>query len=149
MRLHGDREPRQPQFGDSGGATCCSGASNEIWSYGEKVYDICVKYIHIREKLRDYTRRLMKEAHEIGTPVMRTLFYQFPEDETCWDITDEYMYGDLYLVAPVLYAGIEERNVYLPKGNKWKEIESELVYTGGATINIKLSLESMPVFERI
>jgi alpha-D-xyloside xylohydrolase len=34
MRLHGDREPRQRQVGTSGGASCRSGAPNEIWSYG-------------------------------------------------------------------------------------------------------------------
>ncbi|MBR6395794.1 MAG: family 31 glucosidase, partial [Lachnospiraceae bacterium] len=34
MRLHGDREPKQPQIGTTGGATCLSGAPNEIWSYG-------------------------------------------------------------------------------------------------------------------
>jgi alpha-D-xyloside xylohydrolase len=148
MRLHGDREPRQPQFGTSGGATCCSGAANEIWSYGEKVYDICVKYINIREKLRDYTRELMKEAHEKGTPVMRPLFYEFSEDEKCWEIADEYMYGDRYLVAPILYAGMKERSVYLPSGYRWKEIESDAMFFGGETIKIKLSLESIPVFEK-
>jgi alpha-D-xyloside xylohydrolase len=148
MRLHGDREPRQPQFGTSGGATCCSGAANEIWSYGEKVYDICVKYINIREKLRDYTRELMKEAHEKGTPVMRPLFYEFSGDEKCWEIADEYMYGDRYLVAPILYAGMKERSVYLPSGYQWKEIESGAIFSGGETIKLKLSLESMPVFEK-
>jgi len=61
MRLHGDREPRQPQYGTTGGASCCSGADNEVWSYGEEVYNICVKYMNIRKKLRDYTRKLMKE----------------------------------------------------------------------------------------
>jgi alpha-D-xyloside xylohydrolase len=148
MRLHGDRAPQQPQLGTSGGASCLSGASNEIWSYGEKVYDICKKYINIREGMRDYTRKLMKEAHEKGTPVMRTLFYEFPGDERCWEITDEYMYGDHYLVAPVLYAGLQERAVYLPKGCNWKEIDSGLIYSGGETIQIKLSLESIPVFEK-
>ena len=148
MRLHGDREPRQPQYGTSGGATCCSGAANEIWSYGEKVYDICVKYINIREKLRNYTRKLMKEAHENGTPVMRTLFYEFPEDEKCWEIVDEYMYGDRYLVAPILYAGLKERSIYLPLGFKWRDIENDKIYCGGETIRIKLSLESIPVFEK-
>lgn len=146
MRLHGDREPRQAQLGTSGGATCCSGASNEIWSYGEKVYDICVKYINIRENLRDYTRGLMKEAHEKGTPIMRTLFYEFPEDEKCWEITDEYMYGDRYLVAPVLYADMKERIVYLPKGCRWKDFESGMEYTGGETIKVNLSIDSIPVF---
>lgn len=105
--------------------------------------------MNIREKLRDYTRELMKEAHEIGTPVMRTMFYQFPEDERCWELSDEYMYGDRYLVAPVLYDAAKEREVYLPKGCTWKEIESGSVYQGGTTIKITLTLESMPVFERI
>ncbi len=148
MRLHGDREPRQPQIGSTGGAACCSGAPNEIWSYGEKVYDICVKYINIREKMRDYTRATMKEAHEKGTPIMRTLFYQFPEDENCWEITDEYMYGSRYLVAPVLFAGIKERSVYLPKGCNWKAMESDSMYPGGETIKVQLTIESIPVFER-
>ena len=148
MRLHGDREPRQPQYGTSGGATCCSGAANEIWSFGEKVYEICVKYINLRERLRDYTRKLMMEAHEKGTPVMRTLFYEFSEDERCWDITDEYMYGDRYLVAPILYSGMKERSIYLPLGHQWKDIESNEIYPGGETIRIKLSLETIPVFEK-
>ncbi|NLM12180.1 MAG: family 31 glucosidase [Epulopiscium sp.] len=149
MRLHGDREPRQPQYGTTGGATCCSGADNEVWSYGEKVYNICVKYMGIREKLRDYTRKLMQEAHEKGTPVMRTMFYEFPEDKNCWEVEDQYMYGDRYLVAPVLYAGAKSRKVYLPEGYKWRDMDSGLVYNGGETIEVALSLETMPVFERL
>lgn len=149
MRVHGDREPRQPQYGTTGGATCCSGAANEVWSYGEKVYDICVKYMNIREKLRDYTRKLMKEAHEKGTPIMRTMFYEFPNDELCWEAEDQYMYGDRYLVTPVLYAGARKRNVYLPKGFQWKDTENGHIYEGGKTIEVELSLETMPVFERI
>ena len=64
MRLHGYRMPYQPQYGTTGGAECCSGAPNEIWSYGEEVYEICKHYINIRENMRDYTRDLMKAAHE-------------------------------------------------------------------------------------
>lgn len=149
MRLHGDREPRQPQYGTTGGAACCSGAPNEVWSYGEKVYEICVKYLNIREKLRDYTRNLMKEAHEKGTPVMRTMFFEFPEDEICWTAEDQYMYGDRYLVAPVLYPGAQKRKVYLPRGCKWRDMESGTVYNGGETIEVELSLEYMPVFEKV
>lgn len=149
MRLHGDREPRQPQYGTTGGASCCSGASNEVWSYGEEVYDTCVKYMNIREKLRDYTRELMKEAHELGSPIMRTMFYQFPDDDKCWDLSDQYMYGDKYLVAPILYAGAKEREVYLPKGHQWRDMETNSVYEGDTTIKVPLTLDSMPVFERL
>ena len=148
MRLHGDREPRQPQYGTTGGATCRSGAANEVWSYGEEVYEICVKYLHIREELRDYTRTLMEEAHETGAPVMRTLFYEFPDDPACWDVEDVYMYGDRYLVAPVLEAGAGSRRVYLPAGASWELMESGETFAGGAWADIPVTLETMPVFIR-
>ena len=149
MRLHGDREPRQPQYGTTGGAHCCSGAANEVWSYGEDVYKICVKYMNIREKMRGYTRKLMEEAHIKGTPIMRTLFYEFPEDKECWEIEDEYMYGDKYLIAPILEAGVNERRIYLPVGVQWKECNCGCIYYGGQYITLTVSLDSMPVFERI
>ena len=149
MRLHGDREPRQPQYGTTGGAHCCSGAANEVWSYGEDVYKICVKYMNIREKMRGYTRKLMEEAHIKGTPIMRTLFYEFPEDKECWEIEDEYMYGDKCLIAPILEAGVNERRIYLPVGVQWKECNCGCIYYGGQYITLTVSLDSMPVFERI
>lgn len=148
MRLHGDREPRQPQVGTTGGATCRSGAANEVWSYGEKVYEICRKYMEYRERMRPYTRRLMKEAHEKGTPVMRTLFYMYPEDCACWDVEDEYMYGPDVLVAPVLYAGQTKRSVYLPEGDNWVEFATGKEYTGGQRVVADAPLDVIPVFVR-
>ena len=146
MRLHGDREPRQPQYGTTGGATCCSGAANEVWSYGEDVYKICKKYMEMREKMRAYTRRLMAEASEKGTPVMRTLFYEFPEDPYCWEVEDVYMYGDKLLVAPILESGAERRNIYLPAGYSWQDCETKVIYEGGQRVEIPVSMETMPVF---
>lgn len=146
MRLHGNREPQQPQFGNSGGAECLSGAANEVWSYGEKVYKICQEFLHVREQLRDYTRSLMQEAHEKGTPVMRTLFYVFPEDERCWEVENQYMFGDTYLVCPILEAGIREMEVYFPSGVRWKAFAGEKVYEGGRTAIVDCEIETMPVF---
>ncbi len=148
MRLHGDREPRQPQYGTTGGAACCSGAANEVWSYGEEVYEICKKYMEYREQMRPYTRKLMEEAHEKGTPIMRTLFYMYPEDGTCWDVEDEYMYGPDVLVAPVLYAGQRKRSVYLPKGDEWTECFTGKEYAGGQRIEADTPLDVIPIFVR-
>jgi alpha-D-xyloside xylohydrolase len=159
MRLHGYREPLQPQHGSTGGATCRSGAPNEVWSYGEDVYKICVKYMHIREQLRDYTRGLMKDAHEKGSPIIRPLFYDFPEDSHSWSVEDQYMYGAKYLCAPILYAGQKKRSVYLPPG-QWtffpdgsiqvddENKNSAISYEGGKTIEVDCPIESMPVFIR-
>lgn len=148
MRLHGDREPRQPQFGTTGGATCRSGAPNEIWSFGDEVFEICKKYIGIREELRPYTRKVMEEAHTKGTPVMRTLFYMFPDDPRCWEIDDEYFYGPDILVAPVLKAGMRERKVYLPEGENWVLLPGGEKYAGGQEVTVAAPLDCIPVFRR-
>lgn len=149
MRLHGDREPRQPQVGTSGGATCCSGAANEVWSYGPDVYDICRRYIQIREQLRDYTRTLMREAHEKGSPIMRPLFYEFPDDSKCWEISTQYMYGDKYLVCPVLGPEVRNMEVYLPPletGKRWTTFSGNETYDGGQVVLVSCPLSEMPVF---
>ena len=149
MRLHGDREPRQPQVGQTGGAHCRSGAPNEVWCYGDEVYGICEKYLNLREQMRDYLRTTMQQAHEKGSPVMRALFYVFPKDKPCWQIEDEYLFGDSYLVAPVLYAGMRSRTVYLPHGAQWKDIDTGATYDGGQTVEVLTPLEIIPVFRRI
>ena len=81
MRLHGFREPFKEPLGTTGGGKHISGAENEVWSYGEEVYEICRKYMELREKMRPYVKTLMQDAHEKGTPIMRPLFYDFPEDK--------------------------------------------------------------------
>ncbi len=146
MRLHGDREPFTPPADTAGSAVFGSGAANEVWSYGEEVYEICKKYLKIREELRPYIRDTMAEAHEKGTPVMKPLFYLFPEDKQCWEIEDEYMFGNSILVAPVLYAAQESRKVYLPAGNRWKEYMGENVFEGGQWIESDTPIDTIPVY---
>lgn len=148
MRLHGDREPRQPQLGTTGGATCRSGAANEVYSYGENVYEICKKYMMLREQIRDYTRELMKQAHEEGLPVMRTLFFEYPEDEICWQIEDEYMYGSDFLIAPIMESGARERKVYLPKGSRWRNMHTGEVCDGGLYVCAPAPLDVIPVYTK-
>ena len=149
MRLHGDRDSKQPQYGETGGATCLSGADNEVWSFGEEDYEICKKYLAVRETMRPYLREVMREAHEKGTPVMRPLFYDFPDDKTAWEIEDQYMFGPNKLIAPVLEAGKRAREVYLPCGARWKNIETGECFEGGQTITADAPLDVIPVFEKL
>lgn len=154
MRLHGDREPRQPQVGNSGGSKVCSGAPNEVWSYGEDVYAICKTYLSLREKLRDYIRGVMDDAHVHGDPVIRPMFYGFPDDPVSWAVTDQYLFGPKYLVAPILKPGQRQRTVRLPKGASWRQISAEGeeigdVTEGGGSKTVDTPLGYMPVFSQV
>lgn len=148
MRLHGLRMPGTDIVDKAGRKREWTGAGNEIWSYGEENFEIMAKFIRIREMMRDYTRQLMEQAHQDGTPVIRTLFYEFPEDKECWDIADEYMYGGDILVAPVCYEHACSRDVYLPGGAVWVHAGSGEKYEGGRTYLIDAAIDTIPVFLR-
>lgn len=146
LRMHGDRLPHSKPLSNKGGGSMVTGAPNEIWSYGEEVERILTRFIKIRESLKSYLKKLMKEAHEDGTPVMRTLFYEFPEDEKTWEIDNTYMFGDEILVAPIMNYKDRSREVYLPKGYTWENIFSGISYAGGEVYEIECPLEEIPIF---
>lgn len=148
FRLHGFRYPHTPPISDHGGGKMLSGGPNEVWSYGDEAYEIMTKYMLIRERLKPYISSLMGAAHEQGTPVMRTLFYEFPADHPSWDADDEYMFGPDLLVAPVMEAGVTSRQVYLPAGATWTDAWTGEVYVGGQTIMAHAPLAFIPLYLR-
>jgi len=150
FRLHGERFPMKPIDEEYRGGVrqFSSGQDNEIWSYGEENCEIMCKYIMLRERLRPYIRSLMKEAHEKGDPVIRPMIYEFPDDEKCAKLSDQYMFGADLLVAPVMTAGATERDVYLPLGARWKCCNTGQEYPGGQTITAKAPIDIIPLYTK-
>ncbi|MBR4457405.1 MAG: glycoside hydrolase family 31 protein [Clostridia bacterium] len=151
MRLHGDREPFTiPALDDRdwGGGYLHTGQDNEMWSYGEDVYAIMRKHYELRRSLLPYLKKIYAEAHENGSPLIRAMFYEFPEDPVCWEKHDQYMFGPDYLVAPVLAPDCTERSVYLPAG-EWEDIRTGEKLSGGRTVTASAPLDSIPVFRRV
>ncbi len=151
LRLHGDRGPHNiDPLSDLewGGGYLFTGQPNELWSYGEEVFTILKKHLERRWSMKPYLETLMKEASETGAPLLRTMFYEFPNDPICWSLEDQYMFGDKYLVAPVTVASMRERKVYFPTG-KWTDVnDTSNVVQGGQWVTVKAPLEYIPVFER-
>ncbi len=139
FRLHGFRLP-EPAPG-----SWRSGGPNEVWSFGEKAYEILSNYLFVRENIKEYIMEQMANAAKTGDPVMRPLFYDF-DDKQCFDIGDEFMFGSDMLVAPVLKYKARSRRVYLPKGATWVDAFDGKEYAGGATYEIDAPLEKIPVF---
>ncbi len=150
FRMHGERSPwyeREQEYID-GVRQLTSGQDNEVWSFGEENTPILTNFLFIRERLRPYIRECMRTAHETGAPVMRPLFYDFPEDAACWDVEDSYMFGPDLLVAPVMEEGARERTLYLPAGTDWRDAATGDTYAGGQTITVPAPLEIIPVMIR-
>ncbi len=149
LRMHGHRDPITPPaepFRD-GVAQCDTGAGNELWSFGEDAYDILRRYAALRERLRPYVATLMTAAHEHGDPLMRPMFFDYPDDPRCWQVDDQYMFGPDLLVAPILAAELRERDVYLPAG-AWIDGWTGAATTGGSVHRCAAPIDRIPVFVR-
>lgn len=148
FRLHGNRiyKGEKPNPNDPEDPMNLVGGPNEAWSYGEEIYEIIKELLFLREKMKPYIMKQMKKAHEEGTPVMRPMFYDFPEDEKVYEIGDQYMFGPDILVTPVTEKGKRNRKVYLPKGAKWKEFSGDKEYEGGRWIEFDAPVNKIPAF---
>ena len=150
FRMHGERSPwyeREQEY-RNGVRQITSGQDNEVWAFGDDIYPMLTRYLFIRERLRPYVRQLMQDAHQTGAPVMRPLFYEFPQDTQAWQVEDCYMFGPDLLIAPVMEAGATTRSIYLPAGATWKDAYTGEVYAGGQKVTVPAPIDIIPVMLR-
>ena len=124
-----------------------TGGENELWSFGEDVFEILKGLVMLRERLRPYVEKHMKIAAEYGVPVMRPMFYDYPDDEICYTLGEQYMFGDDILFAPITHQGQTEKNVYLPKG-QWIRTTDKTEHTGGRTVKCRAEINEFIAFVR-
>ena len=85
-----------------------------------------------------------------GLPVVRPLAWDYQEDENVWDVEDEYLFCDRYLVAPIL-ADATVREIYLPQGT-WTEVDTgarHVVPAGGKRFSKEIPFGNIAVFTRL
>jgi alpha-D-xyloside xylohydrolase len=87
----------------------------------------------------------MEIASETGAPLMRPMFFDYQEDEVCYSLGDQYMFGEDILFAPIVNQGQTCRKVYLPSG-QWIDVNDRKEYTGGCFVEIHAELEQFIAF---
>ncbi len=98
-RLHGELKPREP------------------WTFGgdsHQAYQTIVKFDNLRYRMLPYIYSLAGEVTQDGGTMMRPLVMDFQNDTKARELTDEYMFGPAFLVAPVTTYEARSRSVYLP-----------------------------------
>lgn len=145
MRLHGLRKRPESQKPRNPGIIEPAGGPNEIWKFGDRAYGIIEKIIHLRERLRPYIAQQLDITSRTGLPLMQPMFYRFPEDETCYRLSDQYFFGSEILFAPIVEQGQTERKVYLPQG-KWQRTGTGEVYEGSQWVTVQADLSRFIAF---
>ena len=133
----------------------------EPWHFGEQgepFYDAIQAAIDLRYRLMPYIYSAAAETSLNGGTMMRLLAFDYRQDEEALNIKDQYLFGKNILVCPVTHPmcygvnskkienPITTRRVYLPAGNDWFDFYTMERFTGGAWIDVPLSLDKIPLF---
>lgn len=139
---------RWAQFGLFSSHSRCHGTTpREPWEFGQEAEAIFRRYARLRYRLLPYIYSTAVQAARTGLPVVRALVLKYPNDPNVRHLDSEYLFGDSFLVAPVLERGVQRRMVYLPVG-KWVDYWSREVYDGPGWLNYPAPLEILPLFIR-
>ncbi len=141
MRLHGNRN----RHGEKSGLKEPSGDPNELWSFGEKNFSVLKELVFLRERLRPYIEKHMEIASRKGYPIMRPMFFEYPDDEMCYDLGEQFMFGSDILFAPIVNRGQTVKTVYLPEGN-WVLTKDKKDYPGGKFVDVTAEIDEFIAF---
>ena len=118
---------------------------------------ILLNYDNLRYRLLPYIYSLAWKVTNEGYTIMRSLAFDFPDDDAIKSIPDQYMFGPAFMVNPVtksLYnlsnsQDIKKtRKVYLPKMSDWYDFWTGKLINGGQTIDADAPIETIPLYVR-
>jgi len=122
------------------------------WNIAERSGDSRVipvfrRFTKLREALVPYLADAARASIASSSPLMRPLYFDFPEDRQVWDYPLQWMLGPDFLVAPVLSAGATEWDVYLPAGS-WVDAFTGETVVGGRVVQRATPIHELPLFVR-
>ena len=122
----------------------------EIWQFGEPgtpYYDAILKMISLRYSLLPYIYSMAAAQLFSGYTMARPLAFDYPDDDTVYDLKDEYLFGDI-LVCPVTRPLSEtaSRRVYLPRGNRWIDYWTNEAHEGGQWMEVPVAIDRLPLY---
>jgi alpha-D-xyloside xylohydrolase len=124
-------------------------------NWDAKTKSILLNYDNLRYRLIPYIYSLSWRVTSQGYTIMRSLAFDFREDEDIKSIPDQYMFGSAFLVNPVtrpMYSlpGTKDlkgtRKVYLPKSAGWYDFWTGKLIPGGQTIDAAAPIETIPLY---
>lgn len=106
------------------------------------------KQVELRYQMMPYNYTLAFENNQKGTPLMRALFFEEPENKKLSSVCETYFWGNDFLVTPITKAGITSTSIYFPKNNNWFDFYTNKKHSAGTTETIVVTEDHIPVFIR-
>ena len=106
------------------------------------------KQVELRYQMLPYNYTLAFENNQKGTPLMRPLLFEEPENQALQSVCQTYFWGNDFLVTPITKAGLTSTTVYFPKNNNWFDFYTDAEQSAGTTATIAVAKEHIPVFVR-
>lgn len=116
------------------------------WRFGDEAVDVVRLFTRLKLQLMPYLWAASLEAHQQGTPVMRAMMLEFPEDPTCRYLDRQYMLGPDLLVAPVMRAD-GQVEYYVPAG-RWTDYRTGRTVAGPGWRRETHDFTSLPLLVR-
>lgn len=111
-----------------------------------KTKALAKRSIELRYKLLPYNYTLAFENSTTGAPFMRPLFFLEQEDNAQLVNANTYLWGNDFLITPVVNPGVSEKEVNFPKNNVWFDFYSDEKVIGGQTRKVLTKANSIPTF---
>ncbi len=113
-----------------------------------KTKALAKKAIELRYKLLPYNYTLAFENNQTGAPLMRPLFFEEPENLESYEVSNTYLWGNDFLISPVMQDSINKKEVYFPGNGNWFDFYSGKKYKGGTRDSISVSQDHIPTYVR-
>lgn len=123
-----------------------SGSYRVPWLYDEESVDVLRTFTKLKCQLMPYLYQKAAEAHLKGSPVMRALCYEFPNDPGAALIDRQYMLGEALMVCPIFDPN-GDVEYFLPEGN-WTDFLTGEKKTGGKWIRENYDYFGLPLLAR-
>ena len=106
------------------------------------------KQVELRYQLMPYNYTLSFDNNQKGTPLMRPLFFEEPNNNTLTTVAGSYFWGNDFLITPITKAGVTSTEIYFPKSNNWFDFYTNEKHNAGTTESIKVNEDYIPTFVR-
>ena len=101
------------------------------------------KAIELRYQLLPYNYHLVFENNQYGKPLMRPLFFN---DKELKEVATSYLWGNDFLVSPILASKVKEQQVYFPKNAVWFDFYTDEKINGGKIKKVLVKENSIPTY---